>query len=242
MTLLPFSHVTDSITPLTAPLTYELGKSDTIQFFFIEGPVECPPSIGIAEQYDGPYYRYLTSDVPSMSQVVSSARAISKTAISPEDFARELRKRGVASANASQACDFIEMQIEQHHDGPFDGVLGFSEGASVAASLMLRRAAQSRVPLFKFAIFFSAILTFRSDDEGPILADERPERINVPTLHLTGARDPARLSSMTLYNLCDRPSAVHYDHGKGHTIPWGPSTEEITKRVRETVVRAQMSS
>ena len=177
-----------------------------------------------------------------MSQVVSSARAISKTVIGPEDFARELGKRSMASASSSQACDFVEMQIEKHHDGPFDGILGFSEGASVAASLMLRRAAQSRVPLFKFAIFFCAILTFRFDDEGAILADERPERINVPTLHLTGARDPARLSSLTLYNLCDRQSAILYDHGKGHTIPWGPSTEEIAKRVRETMACAQTTS
>ena len=210
--------------------------------FFIEGPVACPPAIGIAEQYDGPYYRFSPSDVPSMSQVVSSARAISKTATSPEDFARELGKRGMASASSSQACDFIEMQIEQHHDGPFDVVLGFSEGASVAASLMLRRAAQGRAPLFKFAIFLCAILTFRSDGEGAILADERPERIHIPTLHLTGARDPARLSSMTLYNLCERQLAVLYDHGKGHTIPWGASTEEIAKRVRGTMVRAQTSS
>lgn len=149
--------------------------------------------------------------------------------------------RGLAGANSTEACDFIEQTVEEHDDGPFDGILGFSEGSSVAASLMLRRAAQGRVPLFRFAIFFCAVLTFRSDNEGPILADERPERIRVPTLHITGARDPARLSSMTLYNLCDKQLVFHYDHGKGHTIPWGPFTEEITKWIRKILMQTQMS-
>lgn len=223
-------------------MTYELGKSDPIQFFFIDGPVECTPALGVAEQYDGPYYRFLHCDAPDVAQMASLARSISKSAVTPEDFAREMAKQGMANAESSQACDYVEQHVEQHVDGPFDGVLGFSEGASVAASLMLRRAAQSRPPLFKFAIFFCAILPLRYDGIGAILADERSERINVPTLHIIGARDPARLSSMTLYNLCNRHLAALYDHGKGHTIPWGPSTENITKRFHEVIQRAQMLS
>ncbi|KAL8763351.1 MAG: hypothetical protein Q9184_000822 [Pyrenodesmia sp. 2 TL-2023] len=227
---------------LTAPVIYELRKSDTIEFFFIDGPVECAPGIGIKEQYDGPYYRFLDKDAPHMTQVVSSARLLLKSATSSEDFARELGKRGLADVGSSQACDYVEQQVEQHVDGPFDGVLGFSEGASVAASLMLRRAAQSKVPMFKFAIFCCAVMTFRFDGKGAILADERPERINVPTLHIVGARDPAHLSSMTLYHLCDPQLAALYDHGKGHTIPWGPPTENIAKEICEVMQSAQTDS
>ncbi|KAL8868805.1 MAG: hypothetical protein Q9174_004740 [Haloplaca sp. 1 TL-2023] len=212
---------------LAAPVTYELSQSDRAEFFYIHGRVECAPSIGIAEQYDGPYLRFLDRDAPSMAQVATLARSLSKLTSSPEHFARELRKRGVASAESAEACDYLEEEIGRHPDGPFDGILGFSEGSSVAASLMLRRAARGKVPLFQFAIFFCAILPFRFDDKGPILADESPLRINVPTLHITGARDPARLSSMALYHLCDQNSAALYDHGKGHTIPWGPLTENI---------------
>ena len=108
-----------------------------------------------------------------------------------------------------------------------------------AASLMLRPAAQAKRLLFNFAIFFCAISAFRFDGPGPILADECPDRITVPTLHVIGARDSALLSSMTLYNLCSQASAALYDHGKGHTIPWGPHTEKITSEVREMVRRAQ---
>lgn len=174
-----------------------------------------------------------------MAKVASLSRSLSKSASSPEDFARELGKRGFASAESSEACDFVERQVEEHVNGPFDGVLGFSEGSSVAASLILRRAAQGKVPLFKFAIFFSSILTFSFDRKGVVLADESPERINIPTLHIVGARDPAHLSSMTLFNLCNPDLASFYDHGKGHTIPWGSSTGNITKGIRETMHRGQ---
>ncbi|KAL8872489.1 MAG: hypothetical protein Q9174_001891 [Haloplaca sp. 1 TL-2023] len=227
------NHVSKILKTQLAPVAYELSQTDRIEFFFIRGRVECAPSIGIAEQYDGPYFRFLDRDAPSMAQVVPLARSLSKLNLEPENFARELRTRGVASAESSEACDYLEEEIGRHPDGPFDGVLGFSEGSSVAASLMLRRAAHGKAPLFKFAIFFCAILVLRSDDKGPILADEMPLRINIPTLHITGARDPARLSAMTLYNLCDRDSATLYDHGKGHTIPWGPPTEAITKHIRK---------
>ena len=145
----------------------------------------------------------------------------------------------MAITPSSQACDFVEQQVEQHPDGPFDGVLAFSEGCSVAASLMLRRATQAKTSLFNFALFFCAISAFHLDRPGAILADECPDRINVPTLHVVGARDPALLSSMTLYNLCNQESAALYDHGKGHTIPWGPHTEKITSGFREVVRRAQ---
>ena len=221
---------------------YEISKSDTIEFFFIEGPVECAPGIGIEEQYDGPYHRFLDEDAPHMTQVVGPARALRKSATSAEDFARELAKRDLASVGSSHACDYVEQKVEEHVDGPFDGILGFSEGASVAASLMLRRAAQNKIPLFRYAIFFCAILTLRFDGKGAILADERPERISVPTLHFVGSRDPAHLSSMTLFNLCDPDLAILYDHGKGHTIPWGPHTENIAKGIREVIQRAQTDS
>ncbi|KAL8941460.1 MAG: hypothetical protein Q9211_001816 [Gyalolechia sp. 1 TL-2023] len=82
-------------------------------------------------------------------------------------------------------------------------------------------------------------MAFRLDTKGPILADERPERINLPTFHVVGARDPARLASMSLYNLCNPRSATLYDHGKGHTIPWASSpTVEIARGVRDLLQRA----
>ncbi|KAL8698414.1 MAG: hypothetical protein Q9224_001863, partial [Gallowayella concinna] len=226
---------------LLAPVIYDLTESVKIDFVFINGSIECPPSVGIAEQYDGPYYRFLDSHGPNAKELARLARSMSRSAVSPEDFAREWRTQGMGMTMTSSAhpCDLLEQQLENHPDGPFDGVIAFSEGCSVAASLMLRRAAQGKAPLFAFAVFFCAIFAIHFDRSGAILADEYPARISVPTLHVVGARDPALLSSLALYNLCDHDLAVLYDHGKGHTIPWGPITKEITNGVCECIRRAQ---
>ncbi|KAI4087779.1 MAG: hypothetical protein LQ339_008811 [Xanthoria mediterranea] len=99
-----------------APVIYELAKSDKTDFFFINGPLESSPAIGVAEQYDGPYYRFLNNDV----------------ATSPEEFSRECLVRGMTLIPSSPVCDFLEQQVVQHPDEPFDGVLGFSEDCFVA--------------------------------------------------------------------------------------------------------------
>ncbi|GME49769.1 hypothetical protein L6R40_004260 [Neofusicoccum parvum] len=44
--------------------------------------------------------------------------------------------------------------------GPFDGVMGFSQGAALAASVMLRYELAGEVPPFKFAILMGSALPF----------------------------------------------------------------------------------
>ncbi|PNS14518.1 Dihydrofolate reductase [Sphaceloma murrayae] len=51
-------------------------------------------------------------------------------------------------------------------EGPFDGVMGFSQGAALAASLVLEHAKYSPLTtLFKFAVFICGTLPFNVDDE-----------------------------------------------------------------------------
>lgn len=223
-------------------MAYELGESDDVRFLFLDGPVECEPARGIVEQFDGPYYRYFDRDAPHINQLRGLNRMLStSTNTSPEDAAREILKGGLADLQSSRACDFVEHYLDQHVEEPFDGVLGFSEGASVAASLMFRRAAQGQ-NVFKFAIFICGLSAFASDKNAPILADETPLRIDVPTVHIIGGRDPARLPSLTLYNLCNPSLASIFDHGKGHTIPWGLSTSDMAKEIRGVIQRSRHGS
>lgn len=45
-------------------------------------------------------------------------------------------------------------------DGPYDGVVGFSEGAALAAALLLEDASSidgQYAPMFRFAVFFNAV-------------------------------------------------------------------------------------
>ncbi|KAL9595199.1 MAG: hypothetical protein Q9219_006593 [cf. Caloplaca sp. 3 TL-2023] len=219
---------------LPAPVTYELSKTNQIQFYYLNGPIECPPAIGVAEQFEGPYYRFFDNDAPHITQLFKIARSLSRSATSPEDYARQLRQRGLTQVQSDGVCDFLEREVDCHPDAPFDGVLGFSEGASVAASLILRRAAQGQQALFKFAVFICASLVFRFDSKDAILADETEWRLELPTANIVGSQDPGRHASLTLYNLCDPSSRGMSDHGSGHTIPWGAKWAKIIERMMDS--------
>lgn len=215
-----------------APVTYELAKTDKVQFHFMNGPVEAKAAIGVAEHYEGPYYRFLDSDAPHPTQIAGVAKSLSRQATTAEDYGRGFREKGMTDAESSRACDFLQQYVEQHDGDPFDGILGFSEGASVAASLILRQCAEKRTSPFKFAIFICAIPPFRSDGNGIMLADETGERINIPTAHIVGSRDPGYQGSRVLYNLCRHSCASIFDHCGAHTIPWDlTSTQGIAKEI-----------
>ncbi|PGH19326.1 hypothetical protein AJ80_04079 [Polytolypa hystricis UAMH7299] len=64
----------------------------------------------------------------------------------------------------SAAHDFIHNIMNE--DGPFDGVIGFSQGAALASSMMLQRAKEDPYapPLFRLAIFAGASLPYNLDD------------------------------------------------------------------------------
>jgi pimeloyl-ACP methyl ester carboxylesterase len=56
-------------------------------------------------------------------------------------------------------------------EGPFDGVIGFSQGAALAASLMLERSkSATKGDLFSFAIFACASLPFDIDNNHGLTA------------------------------------------------------------------------
>lgn len=68
------------------------------------------------------------------------------------------------------ALDELASVIEE--DGPYDGVIGFSEGAALAASFLLWDELSSRKPRFKLAILFNCVIAFAPfRDSGFTLAD-----------------------------------------------------------------------
>ncbi|KAJ5091913.1 EF-hand calcium-binding domain protein [Penicillium alfredii] len=50
-------------------------------------------------------------------------------------------------------------------DGPYDGVIAFSEGAALAASLLLCDEHSQREPTFKVGIFFNSVMVFSPSEE-----------------------------------------------------------------------------
>lgn len=217
-----------------------------LEFQFVNGPNEAPAATGIGELYEGPYYRFFDSGAPHITQITGALESVLRQARSPEEYGRSLRESGLSDVESSEACDFVQRYVDQHDGTPFQGVLGFSEGASVAASLILRQYRVKGTSPFKFAIFICGILPLRSVTEDNILADEADEtaeRIEVPTAHIVGSKDPGYQGSRALYKLCDPSSASIFDHGGAHTIPWDlASTQGIATEIRSVVERFQSVS
>ncbi|KAM7214129.1 family of serine hydrolases 1 [Rhypophila decipiens] len=187
--------------------------------------------------------------------------------------------------------------IDEH--GPYDAIIGFSQGCSLVASFLLyhyRETPSEPLP-FKCAIFTCGGLPLgvledlaipvsqRAHDindqtvaimkakagaltklaanldqikpgmglwndttgllhDPEVLPDERDVfgldfsdtgiprdlRIQIPTLHIYGAKDPRWPASMQLAYFCDRRKM--YDHGGGHDIP---RSTEVSLRIAELV-------
>ncbi|KAI1618128.1 serine hydrolase FSH [Exophiala viscosa] len=67
-------------------------------------------------------------------------------------------------ANVKKALEMLDEVIEE--EGPFDGIVGFSQGGSLAVAYMVQHEidhADEPLP-FKFAIIFSSVISFSPDD------------------------------------------------------------------------------
>lgn len=111
-------------------------------------------------------------------------------------------------------------------NGPFDGIIGFSQGAGLAGYLItdlneILGLTEVEQPKLKFCMVFSG---FR-------LAPERYQakyddnEISIPTLHVQGELDtitsPEKV--MSLFNSCNEESRTFLKHKGGHFIPTAKS-------------------
>ncbi|KAK9448144.1 serine hydrolase FSH [Limtongia smithiae] len=103
-------------------------------------------------------------------------------------------------------------------EGPFVGVIGFSQGAALAAMLctQITTLVPEHGPL-KFAVLYSG---FRSPL--PQHADMyTPPISTTPTLHVLGSVDTvvSEERSIALWNACDSAARTMYRHPGGHFVP-----------------------
>ncbi|KAF4960433.1 hypothetical protein FSARC_10493 [Fusarium sarcochroum] len=161
--------------------------------------------------------------------------------ISPDEGLAYYDQRSAESVLT--AVDDLSEYIAE--EGPFDGVLGFSQGASLAAMIMVR-ARHANPPPFQFAIFFCAGLPYSEkalragelkflrveDTTGPI--------IHVPTANIFGTKDPDVSYSKALVDLCQPWGRVVLDHGAGHEIPRVPveTVDDMARAVEKVVTKA----
>ena len=146
----------------------------------------------------------------------------------------------------SQLHAYIEVE------GPFDGVLAFSQGASLAATYLFQFAQQHpSTPLpFKCAVFFSGGRpldpTLLAKGERKLLEPKDPQaaRLRLPTAHIWGRNDtlwPG--TSEVLCELCEEGEKLVFLHDEGHDIPGARAKEAVQgslRVIRRTVDNALM--
>ncbi|KAH7417569.1 serine hydrolase FSH [Cadophora sp. MPI-SDFR-AT-0126] len=131
-------------------------------------------------------------------------------------------------------------------DGPFDGVIGFSQGAVCAARMILRSV--ERDPYgpqpFKAAIFLCAASLFyhkTADEYNEMMKAVTDITIPIPTVHVIGQTDLHRPFSCDLVKLCDKKLSTVVDAQIGHVIPQDVvSTTKIQKAIELAVQQSGM--
>ncbi|KAF4415922.1 alpha beta-Hydrolase [Fusarium acutatum] len=118
--------------------------------------------------------------------------------------------------------------------GPWVGLLGFSQGANIAASLLRRqqnwkqdanfRAAAATLleANFRFAVLMAGcgpLLWMRTDVTGDELEHEKREHLYLPTLHVHGLRDERIARHRELIEFCRADTARVLEWDGDHRIP-----------------------
>jgi hypothetical protein len=136
-------------------------------------------------------------------------------------------------------------------EGPFDGVIAFSQGGALASTLLVRQMRQPSTTIaFKVAIFFSGGLAadpylLERGIITPLDAEDAKDMINIPTVHVWGAADMGESEwPPKLLRLCKEASRESYQHTGGHEIPGSKDRAAVTRVVqliRRAIWRAENS-
>ena len=158
----------------TVPLSNALSKENAAEFHFIEGGCEAAPVEGITQFYQGPYLSFYPWP-PRMEEAEYS----------------DTKER---------AYELIYEAIEE--DGPFDALLGFSQGASLAYLFLQQHARKHPYDppwsLFRCAVFICGMPPFRSKDSRPLARRESSASL--------GQSVDAQELSQCLSSIVPRPS------------------------------------
>ncbi|KAM1023244.1 hypothetical protein TB2_044026 [Malus domestica] len=116
--------------------------------------------------------------------------------------------------NLDKCLEYIEDYMVKQ--GPFDGLVGFSQGAVISAGLpglQAKGVALTKVPKIKFLIIIGGA-KFKSP---AVAEDAYSSPIQCPSLHFLGEMDFLKPYGLELLEHCADASVIH--HPKGHTVP-----------------------
>lgn len=124
-------------------------------------------------------------------------------------------------------------------EGPFDGILGFSEGGGLAASMIIEQFRNpNSVFTFRCGVFFSAMWPidlheFQRSDLRNMDPISDGDLINIPTAHIWDPKDDLHpVVGSKARELCESSLVEEFKHGLGHEIPGTASTVGVFESVR----------
>ncbi|KAI0167250.1 duf341 domain-containing protein [Pestalotiopsis sp. NC0098] len=243
------------------PWVAEVEEDGDAAFVWTQGTYAATPPDGFKDFFGGgPHYRFFDYGGHQAFDILEKIRDFPEGS-SAEETMRQLMGDG-ASHTAESVRRALQVLIDIIDADPdievslasgtynctyanmLKGILGYSEGATTAASLVLeeRRRLQDtgRPRRIKRAVFFAGWppLSLQDGKVQVLLADQSESVIDIPTLHVIGCNDPYILGAMALYNMCDEDTAEIFDHGKGHTVPRDRRTvHELGDAFRRVVVK-----
>lgn len=139
-------------------------------------------------------------------------------------------------------------------EGPFEAVLAFSHGASLAAAYLMCKHYDnpSATPAFRCAVLVSPIsaydtVAYLEKGEIRVLAngDEKGPPIAIPTVLMWGETDERKGESQSYRTLCDQRLLEVYAHDGGHEVPgFGTKTsvQGAVKAMRRGISRAVLGT
>ncbi|KAB8075100.1 serine hydrolase-domain-containing protein [Aspergillus leporis] len=219
----------------------EMESDNSMSFTFTQGEVPCQiPEKFLAHYGPEPHLQFIAR----RARFAAVERAIDN-ATAEEKMRLSLQNLQPLDGSVDAALEKVFRLIDK--EGPFDGVIGHSEGTAMAATVLLeerRRFRETGRPQqLKCAILFNGFPPLIPGENRYLLADEGRDTlgygdlfINVPTLHVLGSLDPWVYGSLALYNVCRNDKAILFDHGGGHSVPRDARTiRELGQIVREMI-------
>ncbi|KAI0386668.1 serine hydrolase-domain-containing protein [Hypomontagnella monticulosa] len=237
------------------PFAKHMEERGLASFAFTQGAHEVEPPLGW-ENYFGsrPLYRFIDAAASGPNggdafEIVRRVRHIPR-GLSPEATLRLFKPPQPVEFDWSSFREALESILKTiDDDAEIDGLIGYSEGAMMAASICAeenRRWEEAGVPRrIKFAIFFAGSPPLVAEGDGftARLADEHGTSIDIPTFHVFGSNDPLVYSSIALYNACNQETAQLYDHGLGHLVPRdADNVEQLGDTLSDVITRINKDS
>lgn len=192
-----------------APLARAFVADGGIDLHCVNAPNQVDEAPGVAAYYAGPYLGWL--EFPS------------------DDPDGPTGGQAVPRAVVDAAMEYIDEIVEE--DGPFHGILGFSQGATMAFCYLhyrLRtRPFDPPFSPFACAVFISASGTAKDQSTLLEYMASTGRSITIPTLHVYGKHDTDSEAALSMYEHC-RPAgnSEFLLHSHGHAIP--PDAESVT--------------